>query len=84
MVWIEFNPEVDLKRLARMAVSINEAIAEKRFEATPSGKNCKFCDFETVCPQRRSQLEESAKKREEPLDLIVGDSGLVDFTFDDT
>lgn len=54
--WVPCTKE-DIKGLAQRAVDARRAMEKEKFDATPSWKQCKFCDFETVCPQRQAQKE---------------------------
>ena len=46
--------EADLKELALRAQKALKAMNQGKFEATPSGKSCRFCEYESVCPERQS------------------------------
>jgi len=57
MVWVPCTKD-DLKGLAQRAVETRKAMDREHFEATPSYKQCKYCDFETICPPRQTQRSE--------------------------
>ena len=49
--WVTYTPE-DLKGLAKRAVDARLGMDREQFAATPTWKTCRFCDYETVCPER--------------------------------
>lgn len=82
--WVDFTRD-DLKGLAARAVEARKGMNKERFPATPSPSNCRFCDFETVCPQRQAQKEDNrSKKRGKKADALLDNAnGLVRFGFGD-
>jgi len=80
--------EDDIEGLTQRIVSVREDMEAEKFEPTPTPKNCKFCDFETMCPPRIAQRKANSEKRgkkkstllKESLDKSNGD--FVDFGFD--
>lgn len=54
--WVPFSKE-DLKGLAQRAVDARKSMDKEVFPAKPEPKKCKFCDFETVCPERMAQKD---------------------------
>jgi hypothetical protein len=53
LVEVSFD-EADIKELALRAQKTLKAMNQGKFEATPSGKSCRFCEYESVCPERQS------------------------------
>lgn len=67
--WVPFTKD-DLKGLAQRAVDALKAMDREKFDPTPSPPTCRFCDYETVCPQRQSQREANRRGPRTPtLDL---------------
>lgn len=60
--WVPFTKD-DLRGLAKRAVDARKGMDKEMFAATPSPTQCKFCDFQTVCPERIEQREANARKR---------------------
>jgi len=56
---------------------------KERFPATPNPPICRFCDYETECPQRQRQKEANrSKRRGKKADpLLDNASGLIRFGF---
>jgi hypothetical protein len=54
--WVEYTKD-DLKGLAQRAADAVKGMDHEKFAPKPSPQNCKFCDFETVCPERMAQKE---------------------------
>ena len=81
--WIPYTRD-DLKGLAQRAVDARKAMNKERFQATPDWRACRYCDYESVCPERQSQKannRRSPKSVEGLLDGIGGaDGGIVEFT----
>jgi len=82
--WVEFTRE-DLKGLADRAVKARKAMDKEQFEARPEPKNCRFCDYETVCPQRQAQKNKNAsKRRAKKADTLLDNAtGVIEFQFGD-
>lgn len=80
--WVEFCRE-DLKGLAARAVDVRKGMDKERFDAKPSPSGCRFCDYESVCPQRQNQKDENKSKRRnfKADPLLDNASGLVQFGF---
>jgi CRISPR/Cas system-associated exonuclease Cas4 (RecB family) len=60
--WIELSEE----RMAEMRVKLVDTftnIQRKYFRATPSGKACKYCEFENMCEERQAELKATRQKR---------------------
>jgi len=78
--WVEFT-EDDLRGLAQRAIEARNGMRKKNFEANPSPNQCRWCDFESVCPDRQAQREMNASKRKksDKIEEISG-GGFSDFT----
>jgi len=57
VVWVSYTKD-DLKGLALRAVEARKAMDREHFAPVPSYKQCKFCNYESVCPERQAQREE--------------------------
>jgi hypothetical protein len=75
VVWVTYTKD-DLKGLAQRAVDARKCIDKEKFDAKPEPKNCRFCDYETVCPERQGMREKNRRKpncsADEKLDSING------------
>lgn len=80
VTWVDFTKE-DLKGLAARAVDVRKGMDREKFEAKPSPSQCKFCDFETVCPQRQEQKAANRREPKAPLDALDGSEGFVQLGF---
>ena len=60
--WIPFTRD-DLKGLAARAVEARLSMRKGNFQATPAPSLCRFCEFESVCPERQAQKRENGEKR---------------------
>jgi len=69
VTWVPFSMD-DLKGLAQRAVDCRKGLEKEQFEANPSWKQCKFCDFETVCPERMAQKESNRRKPRKKKDEL--------------
>lgn len=69
--WVTFT-EADVDRLAERAIVCSTGMREERFHPTPSPKNCKFCDFETVCSARQDQKNMRSRKPKGDTDTPTG------------
>jgi len=76
--WIPFTKR-DLKGLAQRAVDARRAMDKRQFDATPSPPYCKFCDYETVCPERQAQIAKNRRKPKNQEELFDGAEGFIDF-----
>ncbi len=74
--WIEFTRD-DLKGIATRAKDALRAMGREKFEATPTPKGCKFCDYEIECPQRQAQKKAN---RRNPKSSDAFFDGLTGFT----
>lgn len=82
--WIEFTRR-DLVSLGERAVAARQGMLRGEFEARPKAKHCRWCDYESVCPERQANLEANRAKRrgKKPASLPIVDAagGPVDFGF---
>ena len=76
--WVSFTME-DIKGLGQRAVEVVQAMHKEQFGPKPSPKTCKFCDYETVCPERQAQ--KAANKRAPKGDSPVKEGGPMIFSF---
>ena len=80
--WIPFSEE-DIQKLAQRVVVVRDGMRFKKFEATPKPPTCKYCDFESVCPERQAQRQENAAKRpSKKIESLEGADGFLDFSLD--
>lgn len=74
--WVEYTKE-DLKGLAQRALDVRKDMDKEKFDACPHWKTCRFCDYETVCPEREQQKKKNRRKKknddvDEQLDSVQG------------
>lgn len=77
--WIPCSME-DIKGLAQRAVDARKGMDKEKFEARPSPKNCRLCDWETVCPQRQDQRAANRRSPKTTDDLLDGVQGFTKMT----
>jgi CRISPR/Cas system-associated exonuclease Cas4 (RecB family) len=75
--WVPFTVD-DLKGLAQRAVDARTGMNREKFGATPVPSNCKWCDYESVCPARQAQRSENAGKRAKKVEGLSESGGFVD------
>lgn len=56
VVWVPFTQD-DIDGLAQRAVDARKGMDTEMFPAKPDPKQCRFCDYESVCPERQAQKE---------------------------
>lgn len=81
--WVEFTRR-DLTGLVDRARTVRRGQEKGDFKAKPVAKVCRFCDFESVCPERQqARAENAAKRNRENTSLPVFDEkpGIVEFGF---
>lgn len=80
--WVTFTLE-DLKGLAQRAVDARKAMDKEKFQATPSSKTCRFCDYETVCPDRGTQKEQNRRgpNKNSTPDEMLNSNGFISLNF---
>lgn len=76
--WVPYSRE-DLEGIATRAKDVFRALNREKFQATPSPPRCKFCDYETVCPERQAQKSANRNRRrvKDPLLADMGGKGFV-------
>ena len=77
--WVSFTKD-DLKGLAQRAVDARKGMEKERFSATPDYKTCKFCDYDSICPERLAQKEQNRRSPKGGDSVLDGCSGLTEFT----
>jgi|TARA_R110000824_G_scaffold48399_24_gene136752 hypothetical protein len=81
--WIDFTEE-DLKGIAQRAIDARLAMRKRKFEPTPSPKNCQWCDFEPVCEARQTQRKANAANRKprasSKVEELKGSGGFIDLS----
>jgi hypothetical protein len=85
VTWVEFNKD-DLVGLATRAAEAREGMNREHFPAVPLPPQCKFCDYEKVCPERQAQIEKNRRGRRKPKPSILDgadDGKLVEFAIGD-
>jgi len=67
--------KADIEGLAKRVVDARKAMEEEKFEANPSPKTCKYCDYQTVCDARQAQKAANARtrKKKDSDELDLGD-----------
>ena len=70
--WVDFD-EGDLQGLAQRVIDVKKAMGKGEFAANPVPSRCRLCDYEPVCPERRSQRAANAAKykKKAPIELDV-------------
>lgn len=76
--WIEFTRD-DLKGIATRARDAMRNINREKFEANPVPSKCKFCDYETVCPERIVQKKANRRNKKSSDAFFDGQVGFFQF-----
>jgi hypothetical protein len=79
IVWVEFSRE-DLKGLAKRGIDVRRAMEREQFGAAPSPANCRFCDYETVCPERQAQKKKKSRRGKKTDPISDDANGFVQLT----
>lgn len=79
--WVDFTRD-DLKGIAQRAVDAMRGMNREKFEARPEPKTCKFCAYETVCPERQAQKQANRRNKKSSQSVFDGQTGLIQFGFD--
>jgi len=77
--WVEYTKD-DLKGIARRAKDALKGMNKEKFEANPVPSQCKFCDYETVCPERQAQKQANRRVRKTETSF-EGMTGIQTFGF---
>jgi len=72
--WVEYTKE-DLKGLGQRAVDARKAMDKEKFDANPSPQGCRFCDYDSVCPERQAQKDKNRRKPRNTDDMLDGVQG---------
>lgn len=81
--WVPYTKE-DLKGLAARAIDAVKKMDKERFDANPSPQGCKFCDYESVCPQRQTQKEANRRTPRVQTALeMKAENGITTFSMGD-
>ena len=78
VTWIEFDRD-DLKGIATRARDAIRGMNREKFPANPVPSKCKFCDFETECPERMAQKKANKRNRKNSDAFFDGQTGFVKF-----
>lgn len=81
--WVDFTKR-DLVQLVDRARTVRRSQEKEDFKAKPVAKVCRFCDFESVCPERAQAKAENAAKRQrkgESLPIFSDAEDIVEFGF---
>ena len=78
--WVPFTMD-DIKGLGQRAVDATQSMFKEHFEATPTPKTCKFCDYESVCPERQAQIASNRRTPSKKNEVLAADAGLTLFSF---
>ena len=76
--WVPFTKD-DLKGIATRAKDALRAMNREKFDANPVPSKCKFCDYETVCPQRQAQKQANRRNKKTSEAFFDGMSGISTF-----
>jgi hypothetical protein len=68
--WVDFT-KADLEGIAYRSVQAIRQMEAHQFDPNPQPKICKFCDFETVCPERVAQKAANSKNRKKNSKLVA-------------
>lgn len=76
--WVPYTME-DLEGIARRAKDALRGMQREEFPANPVPSKCKYCVFETVCPERQAQKKANSRSRKSANTFFDGMTGLVTF-----
>jgi len=76
--WVEFTRD-DLKGIATRARDAMRGMNRQKFPANPVPSQCKFCDYETVCPERQAQKKANRRNKKSSDAFFDGQTGFVQF-----
>lgn len=82
--WVDYTKR-DLADLVERAKVVRRGQEKEKFDAKPTYKNCRFCDFESVCDARQEHKAANAAKRNkrknESLPIVGDEGGVLEFGF---
>jgi len=78
--WIEFSLD-DLKGLAKRALEVRKFMDQHKFDPTPTPNVCRWCEYQTICPERIEQKNKNRKIKK--LDNPLPGNTKGGFSFDD-
>jgi len=76
--WVPFTRD-DLKGIATRARDAMRGMNREKFPANPVPSQCKFCDYETVCPERIAQKTANRRNKKTSESFFDGQTGFVQF-----
>lgn len=79
--WVEFTKD-DLKGLAQRGLDARKGMDKEKFDAQPHWKTCRFCDYESVCPEREAQKAKNRRKPKNVDEQLDGVTGIQVISFD--
>lgn len=56
ITWLNFTAQ-EIEEISKTALETKKKMYKKKFVATPSNSSCKFCEFQSVCPERKEDLK---------------------------
>ena len=77
--WVDFTKD-DLKGLAARAVDVVKGLDKEHFDPKPTPTNCKYCDYEPICPERQAQKAANRRTPKKADDMFAGTEGIMTFT----
>ena len=80
--WVPYT-EDDLKGLAQRAVDALKGMEKHQFDPTPTPPTCKFCEYESLCPERQAQKDGNRRVKKNVEPLFAEATGFVQFGFGD-
>lgn len=81
--WVPYTKE-DLTGIAERAIEVKKGMFKESFPAKPSPANCRFCDYETVCPERQATKVKRNPKPDALSDLTPDEGGFIQLGFGST
>lgn len=83
--WIDCNKEEHLVPLAKRAKEARRGMMKRQFDPNPVPANCKYCEFESECPERVAQKKANAAKRKKKAPGLMADNdfGILDLDMDE-
>jgi hypothetical protein len=76
--WVSYT-KGDLQGIAVRAKDALKGMHKEKFPANPVPSKCKFCDFESACPERQAQRRANSRNRKSSETFFDGQTGLVTF-----